>query len=77
MKIVYWTAGMLNIGLAALRVCIPKTLIIKKMALMADADELYPLATAGEALGGVVAILAFIPSHWPNKTIAAPKHVMI
>ena len=46
------------------------------MALMAEADELYPLATAGEASDGVVAILAFIESHWPNKTIAAAKQVM-
>lgn len=60
---VYWTEGMLRAGLAARRAWIPKTLIIRNMALMAAAEELYPRATAGEALAGVVAILALIPSH--------------
>jgi len=52
-KMVYWMAGILRVGLDARRTVIPKTLTIMKIALIAEAEELYPKATKGGAPGGV------------------------
>jgi hypothetical protein len=59
----------------ARRTLMQNMLNIKKIALTADAEELYPLAMAGDAPGGVVCCRALIPAHWPKQTIPAAKKV--
>jgi hypothetical protein len=66
-------AGILNAGRLARRTLIPKMLIMRNMALTAEAEELYPCMTAADAPTGVVCCRALIAAHCPSNTIAAAK----
>jgi hypothetical protein len=52
-----------------------KMLNIRKIALTADAEELYPSAMPRDAPGGVVCCRAFTPAHCPKQTMPAAIQV--
>jgi hypothetical protein len=66
---------MYSAGLAALVKLIPKRFTIRKMALTAEADELYVAYASGGAPAGFVDSRALMPAYWPSRTTAAAKHV--
>jgi hypothetical protein len=75
MKIENCIDGIYNAGLAAFSILIMKRLMIRKIALTADADELYVPYASGGAPAGFVDSRDLIPANWPSNTMAAAKHV--